>query len=133
MARIIVLSIADNTVAEQLAKDLLREVPKRAWLRLPGVKIEAMIARPTVACKGHRQPGRIKPLGEFTRTQRFGWFVCATCKRPAKAVVQRFVDNMLGGSNNLLPELTGGEPRQPPWLTTEAIRVVQRFQSIGRP
>jgi hypothetical protein len=114
MARIIVLSVEDNESAEMFAAALLEPPENGRPFVPPGVKIEAMIARPTVGCKGpHRVQGRLRSEHGWTRTQRFGWWVCSTCKKPSRTVVRDFVLNMLGGSNNLLPELTGGEPEPP--------------------
>lgn len=120
MARIIILSVPENEEAEDFARWLLDGNAPKTWDEgdLPVVPrnttIEAMIARPTIGCRGpHRVPGKLKSQMSWTRTQRFGWWVCGVCKKPSPTVVRNFIDNMLGGHNNLLPELTGGEPRPP--------------------
>jgi len=115
MARILVLSIADNAEAEWFAKRLLENQELRISTLMPSsTRIEAMIARPTVACRGpHRVQGKIKSQMGWTRTVKFGWWVCGICKKPAATVVRDFVENMLGGYNDLLPTLSGGEPRPP--------------------
>jgi hypothetical protein len=132
MARVIVLSFEDNESAEMFAKALLREGPTAGRPFVPpSAKIEAMIARPTAGCRGpHRIPGKIKSEHGFSRTKRFGWFVCGQCKKPAQAVVDRFIENMLGGSNDLLPEVLGSEPKQPRWLAGKALVEVQT--QLGR-
>jgi hypothetical protein len=126
MARIIVLSFEDNESAEMFAQELLGLYPNLGRPVVPpSAKIEAIVARPTSGCPGpHRVPGKMKPERGFTRTKRFGWFVCGTCKRPAKTVVENFIRNMLGGYNNLLPELQGGEPERPSWVK-ETLQEVQ--------
>jgi hypothetical protein len=106
MARIVVLSFDSNEAAESFAAVSMNDdVP---------YKVEAMIARPTTGCRGpHRVPGKMKPERGWSRTIRFGWFVCAVCKKPSATVVRDFIANMLGGYNNLLPELFGDKPQQP--------------------
>jgi len=120
MARVIILSIEDNAEAEDFARWLLEGKAPTAEAEgdlpvvPPGAKIEAMIARPTVGCRGpHRVPGRLRSEHGWTRTQRFGWWVCSVCKKPSPMVVRNFIDNMTGGYNDLLPELSGGEPKPP--------------------
>jgi len=120
MARILILSVDNNEEAEDFAKWLIEGNAPKAWAEgdlpvvPPGTTLEAMIARPTVGCRGpHRVPGKMKPERGWTRTKRFGWWVCGVCKKPSATVVRDFIDNMVGGYNDLLPELSGGEPRQP--------------------
>lgn len=106
MSRIIILSFDSNEAAEGFARTALSDDQP--------YKLEAMIARPTRGCPGpHRVPGRMKSERGWTRTKRFGWWVCSTCKRPSSFVVRDFIDNMIGGYNDLLSELTGGQPRPP--------------------
>jgi hypothetical protein len=127
MARVIVLSFDDNESAEMFALGMLNKVADGCPTVPPSAKIEAMIARPTARCTGpHRIPGRMKSEHGFTRTKRFGWFVCATCKKAAPAVVERFIENMLGGYNNLLPEVSGGEPQEPRWISGRVFTTVQQ-------
>lgn len=132
MARTILLTIKDNEVAEEFARQML-EAPGKGMPFVPqGTTIDAMIARPTLACKcsnSDKRQGRIKSLGDFTRARRYGWWVHAKCKRPTRAIVDRFIENHLGGYNNLLPTLTGGEPQEPHWIAKEGRDTVQAFQS----
>jgi hypothetical protein len=122
MARIIILSIPDNAEAEDFARWMLdRDGREDQPVVPPGATIEAMVARPTVACRGpHRVPGKIKSQMSWTRTVKFGWWVCGVCKKPAATIVRDFVENMLGGHNDLLPTVTGGEPRPPKHLRSVA-------------
>jgi hypothetical protein len=126
MARVIVLSIESNSDAESFARWMLDKDKEGYDEDMPVVppqaKIEAMIARPTVFCRGpHRVPGKLKSQMGWTRTKRFGWWVCSVCKKPAPTVVRDFIKNMLGGYNNLLPELEGGEPQEPQWIQERLI------------
>ncbi len=93
-----------------------------------------MIARPTVYCKCNstaRRRGRQKELGDFTRTQRFGWFIHAVCKKPTRTVVQNFVANRIMGNNDLLPEILEVNAVKEP-LTAEVVEMLQRKESGGR-
>jgi hypothetical protein len=131
VARVIILAIPDNEDAERWARDMLSCNDSEQTVMPPvSTRIEAMIARPTQACQGSHTRSKPGPrsMDGFTRTQKFGWFVCGVCKRPAKAVVQNFIRNMLGGYNDLLPTLIGGEPTPPPW-TKETLTAVQKQQS----
>jgi hypothetical protein len=116
MARVIILSFDDNAAAERFAKHVMEGQRLGLGTMTPsqGVQVEAMVARPTVACRGpHRVPGKLKSQMGWTRTIKFGWWVCSVCNKPAPAVVRDFIQNMLGGYNDLLPTVTGGEPRPP--------------------
>lgn len=93
-------------------------------------KIESMIARPTVSCRcrivgmtqffrekrrGVKVGGKfVDPsdrleytlaMGRWIKTKRYGWLVHDKCKRPHFFVVQRFIQNMHVGTNDLLPEI----------------------------
>ncbi len=117
MARLILLAVKDNEVAEQFVKDLwhLQEirhtdvsVDSREFMEL-GVlvaaytNVEWMIARPMNHCRctGH---GKNRQWG-WTKTRRFGWWVHANCNRVSRLVMLNFVTNLLNGHNDILPEL----------------------------
>lgn len=90
-----------------------------------GIKasIEAVVARPMAWCKCNIQPesrgSRRRRLAAkresgWHRGGTFGWWVCAQCNKPSRAVVMHFLTSMLGGANDLLPKLLGiGEPIDP--------------------
>ena len=116
MARVIILSFKDNDAAEHFARQVLEGQDNGMCSVLPseGVKIEALIARPTAKCRGpHRVPGKQKSERGWSRTKRFGWWVCSVCNKCSPMVVRDFIDNMIGGYNNLLEELKGGDPQEP--------------------
>jgi hypothetical protein len=119
MSRVIILSFRDNDVAEHFARQVLEGQENAMCSVLPatGVKIEALIARPTQKCKGpHRVPGKLRSQMGWSRTRRYGWWVCSVCNKCAPKVVRDFITNMIGGYNNLLTELTGENPEEPaPW------------------
>jgi hypothetical protein len=124
MARVIIISVESNGEAESFARWMV-DKDKEGYnedmpVVPPGAKIEAMIAKPTVACRGpHRVPGKLRSQMGWTRTQRFGWWVCSVCKKPSPTVVRDFIRNMCNGHNDLLPELQG----LPPQVTS---RIVER-------
>lgn len=80
-------------------------------------KVEAVVARPTVWCKCNVQPEskyqrrkrQARREGGWSRGSRFGWWLCAHCRRPSRAAVVHWIDSMLVGANDLLPEILGGE------------------------
>ena len=126
MARVVLLSFKENDAAEQFIASVLAAQDEStpmaqmsqnimaagAIASACGV-IEAMIARPTVACRcvivGKSQRGtksKFRALGErWVKSERFGWLIHERCKRPNYWVVKRFIDNMHVGYNDLLPEL----------------------------
>lgn len=107
MARVIVLEFSDNEAAEAFCRASLAESE-------PTYTLQAMVARPTTYCRGpHRVPGKLKSQMGWTRTIKFGWWVCSVCNKPAPTVVRNFIANMVGGYNDLLPTVTGGEPTLP--------------------
>ena len=114
--RTIVLSIKDNDAANEFAKAML-EAERNGMPFVPqGTTINAIIARPTLACKCNSR----KKLTGWTRTPRFGWFVCPVCKRPSYYVVRDFIKNMLHGQNNLLQEFINGQTTKPPTVNEMA-------------
>lgn len=105
------MSFKDNEAAEALIKETLKSqrdphggVPiSIAHIMCSSATVEAMMARPTAGCKckthkNHKQA--------WTRTVRFGWWVHASCKRPASLVVRNYIKNLIiSGGTNLLPEI----------------------------
>jgi hypothetical protein len=67
-------------------------------------KIEWMLAQPKnwCRCTGKRSSGN--KFG-YSKTKRFGWWVHATCNRPTKMVVQKFIGNLMNGHHDILDEL----------------------------
>jgi len=119
MSRVVILSFRDNDAAEHFARQVLEGQSNGTCSVLPSkdVRIEALIAQPTQRCKGpHRVPGKQKSERGWSRTKRYGWWVCGVCNKCSPMVVRDFITNMIGGYNNLLSELMGGDPEEPtPW------------------
>jgi len=123
MARVIILSFRDNEAAEALIEKLddlqgyafdpdaehpSLHVHQDNLMELGATlaahaKPEALLARPTAGCHCRRK-GRVQG---WTRTKRFGWFVCPECNRPSTLVVKKWMSNLTGtvGGNNQLQEL----------------------------
>jgi hypothetical protein len=128
MARIILLNVPDNAAAEDFAREMLEA--EKAGIPLPsdmpalpeGTTIEALIARPTLACKCGSQGNKMKAAMGWSRTPKFGWWVHAGCNRPAPMVVRDWVKNMLNGTRNLLADIAPDEKwPQPRTDTRDAI------------
>jgi hypothetical protein len=143
MARTILLTIKDNAAAEAFVKtvDEAQQDPS-VWrpddpiwgeivrVLVADAKLDAVVARPTAACNctgTQKKRGRIKPLGDYTRTPHFGWWVHAGCRKPDRLIVRRFIRNMLGGYTNLLPELRGGEAEYT-HLTQDTLEAIGPFK-----
>ena len=69
--------------------------------------IQAVVAKPTVWCRcdipletKYQRRRRIaqKREGGWSRGVRFGWWLCARCRKPSKAVVTHFITSMLRSS-----------------------------------
>jgi hypothetical protein len=105
------LSFKDNEAAEALIRETLKSqrdphggVPMSiAHIVCSSATVEAMMARPTAGCKCKTHKNHKLA---WTRTTRFGWWVHASCKRPASLVVKNYIKNLIiSGGTNLLPEI----------------------------
>src|ERR1700745_937444 len=128
MARVVLLSFVDNDAAEHFiegalaAQDentptdqLATEIMATGAIVAACSTIEAMVARPTAACKCKivgksrgSSRGKFSALTEnWYKSERFGWLIHKRCKRPNYWAVARFIENMIVGvgCNDLLPEL----------------------------
>ena len=114
MARLLLLSVKDNDAAEAIIKLVLQsdDVHKEGWgdhvaelgtLISAYSKLEWVVARPMNYCKCGPGVHKNRQMG-WTKTRHFGWWVHTKCNRVSKGVMQKFVTNMLNGSNDLLPE-----------------------------
>jgi hypothetical protein len=92
-------------------------------------QMDALIARPTLACKCS-QTRKGNMIG-YTRMPKFGWFVHAKCKRPAPPVVRNFIANRIMGNNDLLPEVIGRGIAIQSSVDAEIIDIHQRKETIG--
>src|ERR1700745_150960 len=127
MARVVLLSFVDNDAAEHFiegalaAQDentptdqLATEIMATGAIVVACSTIEAMVARPTAACKCKivgksrgSSRGKFSALTEnWYKSERFGWLIHKRCKRPNYWAVARFIENMIVGvgCNDPLPE-----------------------------
>ena len=72
-----------------------------------GARIDAMIARPSLACPCGSTGNKMKKGDAFgfTQSPRFGWWVHAKCHRPTATIVRNFIANLLGGYRNLMADI----------------------------
>lgn len=111
--REVLIRFDDNKVAEKFVQilDAIQNGEMATgpdWeLHLSGILashavLDALIARPTMGCKY-----KTKQVGWRNDTNKFGWFICPTCKRPNVYVVRHWLRNIVLGSGgkNLLPDL----------------------------
>lgn len=93
-------------------------------LPLPA-KVQAVVAKPTLACKcvqvaesKYQRRRRLKAdspkMEAFSRSAKFGWWCCSTCRRPSRAAVSHWITSMLVGANDLLPVILGTGPATTP-------------------
>ena len=116
MARVVILSFADNDAAERFI-DLTLSVQgsDRNWHEFSEIgaivgsmsKVEALVARPTMSC-----PCRSVRKGDSHKSPRFGWWVHNPCNKPQKEIVRNFIKNLYVGYNNLLPEIVAKRAKQ---------------------
>jgi hypothetical protein len=140
MSRVMIVSFDSDDSAEQVVR-LLDQVQQgkypvqvgQAFQEMglilgSGATIEAVVARPTLACtcKSH--------ASGFVKTNRFGWLVHrmkidgTKCMRPPWRVVQNFISNMVvTAGNDLLPEIraTKEEEIQPDAVVVDVVPPVQ--------
>lgn len=120
MGRVVLLSFRNNEIAESFVRTMLRATDEEltqeeifslvrglGTIVAAGGKVEAIVARPTIACKcKHKgKPPRWK------KSQRFGWWICPNCNRPSPyAGCFRIKNAIIGmGGNNLLHELVASK------------------------
>jgi hypothetical protein len=119
MARAIILSFKDNAAAEKFIRDLDDAVseenasPSISLTNEAGMlaaafgTVEAMVARPTIACHCTKGLGLHGSKGTgYTKTKLFGWWIHAECKKPSPPLIHNFIRNMIVGvGNDLVPGL----------------------------
>lgn len=120
MARVVILSFENNAAANKFVKDLnasqnsdevaSSKVAEMGLIAMSYSKLEALLARPTLACECTKGLGirsqQYKAVAGFGKTTKFGWWVHSACKRPTKLVVDRFIHNLIiSGGNNLLQQV----------------------------
>jgi hypothetical protein len=138
MARILMLRFAKAADAELLVKYLADHPDVEDMLGddaanvLANGTVEAVVAQPTTWCscdidhvmarRSMRRASKRRAAGResgWIRGNKYGWWLCARCGKPSRAMVEHFVTTMLAGCNDLLPEILGTGPPLSPhgrWL-----------------
>jgi len=85
MARIVVLRFDDDKTAEEFVKngkDFLDATYDVFW---GGVSLVGLFAMPTMFCPSSGSGGcsQSKRVRAWQRGRKFGWWVCAVCKKPS--------------------------------------------------
>lgn len=116
MARLVLLSIPENALAERLVRGMI-ESPDIAHVVPSSATVEWVAARPTDPCdcamkadpvaRRRRRASSRTGKDAFTKGRRFGWWLHAACKKPTRLVIERFAVNMIGGNYDLTPEILG--------------------------
>lgn len=113
--RIVLLEMASED-AEEFVRDVVNRGADEATIVPTGATVEAVVARPTVWCKcdvptesrsQRRRRQSQRREGGWSRGAKLGWWLCAHCRKPSKAIVQHWITNMLAGANDLLPPILG--------------------------
>jgi hypothetical protein len=147
--RTVVISFKDNETAEKFVKhvafmqggylvdgaieeyDSAEEFVADTLADPTVTTLDAMIARPTMACQCRtvRQPGKMgSTVGNYTLTPHFRWWVHRKCKRPTKYIVKNFIANMIGGHRDLLAEIISSHKEVSDHLVPTDRLEVNQFQ-----
>lgn len=128
MARVVLLSFTSNEAAEAFVRmtaesGLGVQIGEDGMTRVEAT-VEAVVGRPVNWCKcalnpdtsSRRRRGR-KSLSKgrsfgWSRGKTYGWWLCPTCHRPSRPIVEHFITTMLAGNNDLLPKIL--DPEQNP-------------------
>lgn len=96
MARYVVLEFEFNEDADLFVGDMLHD----------GEKVVGVYAKPTMFCAtGGCGKGRVKA---FVRGSKWGWWVCDTCKKPARVSdEEKLMRHVVSQAVNLLPKTSG--------------------------
>lgn len=129
MGRRIVLLDMETADAEKFVRfvEANGSLPRLSALGVIDVpaKVQAVVAKPTLACKcvqvaesKYQRRRRLKAdspkMEAFSRSLKFGWWCCSTCRRPSRAAVSHWITSMLVGANDLLPVILGTGPATTP-------------------
>jgi hypothetical protein len=142
--RTLLISFKDNEAAETFAMELdilLRtkhlgvssDTEERLTALLSQAQLDAMVARPTLACECSGKPAGRK-VG-YVQTKRFHWWVHALqgCKRPTRYIVDNFISILMGGNRDILGETLPDHVEVKDNLDIEArVRVVNQEIRTGR-
>lgn len=110
MSRIVVLSFADNDIAEAFVKMVddggAAFTADMAVIAGAHAEIESVRAKPTLFCTCNVEYSN----KNFAKSTRYGWTVHIKCKRPTKEWADRHV---LSQAHDLLPEMRKNHATDP--------------------
>jgi hypothetical protein len=111
----IVLLEMDKEAAEAFVRSMTKnDTPAFVPVDRQECTVQAVVAKPVVWCKcdvgpaqtrGQRRRTLARRESGWSRGKALGWWICAKCKKPSKAMVLHFVTAMLAGANDLLPQI----------------------------
>jgi hypothetical protein len=112
MAYMVLLSFDDEEQALTLVEDMLEYPDGRILTPVQehdifGVVV-AIYKKPTMFCEGHG--GKKTAIG-YTMGQRWGWWVCATCKKPSRLYWLNILEKQSSFGKNLLDRLFDRETK----------------------
>lgn len=100
MPRLVVLDFDDNEQAEE-------------FIESGKYNVVGLFARPSLFCDpsdGHTG-GRGKTGRGWTKGKKYGWWVCAVCKKPSRLWGEKF-ECVVGNGKNLLKEFLCSHPEE---------------------
>jgi hypothetical protein len=137
--RTLIVSIADNDRAALIIRELAERqnllgedaeptlTDGELMLELvEHVQMDAMVARPTLACHCGETRGAGKRTSGYAQSSNFKWWVHTQCNRPTSYIVNRWISNMLNGARDLLHDIVPSHPEVRDHLDRQA-----RFR-VGR-
>lgn len=106
--RIVLLEMATED-----AEEFVRDTVAKGTASNFEAAVAAVVAKPQKWCRcdvptesrSQRRKRLTKRESGWMRGTTLGWWICASCKKPSKAIVLHFVTTMLAGANDLLPRI----------------------------
>ena len=87
---------------EEEALTFVEHIEDHASIIVRDGQVTAIYKAPTMFCEGHG--GKKTALG-FTMGMKWGWWVCATCKKPSKLYWQNIVEKQSSFGKNIYTQL----------------------------
>jgi hypothetical protein len=137
VARYVVLSFEDNAQADCLIEDMLEYPDGRILTPVQENDVEAdlvgLFAKPTVF-HDDTCPGSGKRVRPWARGTKFGWWVCAICKRPAPGQGKDHREEELNLARHVISQGTNLLPPEVPFVPAQAPATVfdDGWGALGR-
>lgn len=123
MARLVLLSFANNAEAENFARHAVQNNGTAINTIVPSsAKVEWVCGMPTRSCECSQQAAATKRRRRnrggtssdgYRKGTTFGWWVHANCGRVSRMVLERFITYKLTDAYDLLPTILGDPDRVP--------------------